>query len=143
MKKLSKIFDEFQNYLDIERDSFFSKLEFAMKYFIKNTLKLAAILNITAIAILLIACATAASSHYGGGDGSSKEKAVVIKGARNTLDGIRLESEWLAKTYPGYKKMSVSTPNENDKVFDEITIKTKSGEEKIVFFDITEFYGKW
>src|SRR6476646_10663808 len=47
---------------------------------------------------------------YEGGDGSSKEKAVFVKGAPTGFVGIRAEYDWLNQNYPGYKaKISIST----------------------------------
>ena len=39
---------------------------------------------------------------YQGGDGSSFEKAVVIAGAKSSMDGVPAERKWLKKKYGNY-----------------------------------------
>lgn len=42
---------------------------------------------------------------YQGGDGSSFEKAVVIAGAKSSMDGVPAERKWLKKKYGNYEKL--------------------------------------
>ena len=76
-------------------------------------------------------------------------KAVAINAA-NDSDGIKSENAWLAKRYPGYKKVSQSlsssvdhTSKKPSRWFDEIEVVTVSGEHISICFDITSFYGRW
>jgi len=73
-------------------------------------------------------------------DGSSYEKAVIIK-EKSELTGVDAEYTWLKKNYPGYKMKSQAVKNYNKKPYDILTILTASGEEKVIYFDISNFYG--
>ncbi len=86
--------------------------------------------------------APTSSVKYAGGDGSSMEKAVVIKGARDSEAGIASEYAWVAKKYPGYQMKRQSLLNHGGKSYDMLSITTKDGKELDVYFDITEFFGK-
>ena len=81
--------------------------------------------------------------RYEGGDGSSMEKAVVIKGAKDTSAGVRAEYDWVAKKFPGYQRKQQSLQANGGKRYDVLTIVTKQGKEVDVYFDITEFFGKF
>ncbi len=83
-----------------------------------------------------------AKATYEGGDGSSFEKAVLIKGA-NEQTGVHAEYEWLAKRHPGYKRGKQSLKRNSGRMFDVLSITTKDGKELDVYFDITEFFGKF
>jgi hypothetical protein len=80
---------------------------------------------------------------YEGGDGSSVEKAIVIKGAKNSEVGIKSEYAWLAKNHPGYKMRQQSLKAKDGKRYDVLEITTKEGKDVEVYFDITEFFGKF
>jgi hypothetical protein len=73
-------------------------------------------------------------------DGSSFEKAVIIK-EKSELTGVDAEYAWLKKNYPGHKVKSQALTNHNKKPYDILTILTSSGEEKVIYFDISNFYG--
>jgi len=75
-------------------------------------------------------------------DGSNYEKAIVIK-AKNEMEGVAAEYKWLREQYPGHKVIKQSLSNEGKKHYDIIQIQTKEGEEKSIYFDITNFFGKW
>lgn len=75
-------------------------------------------------------------------DGLSYESAVVIQ-EKTEMKGIKTEYAWLAEHYPGYKLISQSLSTYGDKPYDIITIKTKKGEKKQIYFDISKFYGKF
>jgi len=47
---------------------------------------------------------------YEGGDGSTIEKAVVIKGAADTFEGIGAESAWIQSHHPGWEMDSQASP---------------------------------
>ena len=75
-------------------------------------------------------------------DGSSYEKAIVIK-AKNETKGIAAEYKWLSENYPGYTLKSQSLDGKEKRHYDIMQIKTKDGDEKSIYFDITNFFGKW
>lgn len=82
---------------------------------------------------------------FSGGDGSSCEQAVKIRGVDTTQGGIAAERAWWRKEFPGSKmvRQGVSGPSEEDeRVYDLITLETRGGEEVGLCFDITEFFGK-
>jgi hypothetical protein len=75
-------------------------------------------------------------------DGSSYEKAIVIQETSETK-GVGAEYAWLRKQYPGYKMQSQSLSTSNKKPYDIINIVTEDGEKKAVYFDISNFFGKF
>ena len=80
---------------------------------------------------------------YKGGDGSSPEKAVIIMGAADSMAGIRAESIWIRRNHPGWRSGGQALLSIKGKHYDRITCTTPKGEKKNVFFDITDFFGKW
>lgn len=79
---------------------------------------------------------------FEGGDGSSIENAVIIKGAKNSSEGVAAESKWVNKVHPGWKKGNQALLSEGDRSYDKIDYVTPSGEAKEIYFDITDFFGK-
>jgi hypothetical protein len=87
--------------------------------------------------------APAAEVKYEGGDGSSMEKAIIIKGAKGSEAGIGAEYAWLAKKYPGYKTREQALLGDKKKKYDMISITTGECKQVEVYFDISEFFGKF
>lgn len=85
---------------------------------------------------------TNASATTSERDGSSYEKAIKIK-ASNETNGVNAEYARIAKMYPGYRVKSQASGNKNGMQYDRISIITANGEEKVIYFDITNFYGKF
>lgn len=79
---------------------------------------------------------------YAGGDGSSLEKAILIKGAKGDSDGVQTEYDWLAKYMPGWHATEQALITKNGRAYDVLYV-TKSGAKKAVYFDITEYFGKF
>lgn len=75
-------------------------------------------------------------------DGGSYETAVVIKEKSETA-GVRAEYNWCAEHYPGYKTQRQALTNKNGKPYDILTIETADGSKKEVYFDISNFFGKF
>lgn len=75
-------------------------------------------------------------------EGSSIETAVIIDENTETK-GIAAEYKWLQKHYPGYKKKSQSLLHKNGIPYDIITIKTANGKQKQIYFNISNFFGKY
>lgn len=75
-------------------------------------------------------------------DGSSFEKAIIIND-RNETSGVAAEYAWLRKNYPGYRSKGQSLNFNNKKPYDLITIQTAEGVEKVIYFDISKFFGKF
>ena len=79
---------------------------------------------------------------FEGGDGSSIEQAVVIKNAKGEEDGVDAESKWIRKVHPGWRKGDQALLSKDGKSYDRIDYTTPKGEARMIFFDITEFFGK-
>ncbi len=75
-------------------------------------------------------------------DGSSFENAVVITEKSETT-GVTAEYKWLKEHYPGYKTESQSLNYNNKKPYDIINIILSNGDKKKVYFDISNFFGKF
>lgn len=91
--------------------------------------------------LLFFACSTAPAVSKTN-DGSSIEKAIVIT-ETNEWDGVAAEYIWLDENYPGHTVLGQELIFEEDKPYDIVSIKTQAGETKDIFFDISNFYGKF
>jgi hypothetical protein len=78
---------------------------------------------------------------YAGGDGSSLEKAIVIK-APDEVAGLNAEQTYISIHYGKYKTVDQGLELKKERRFDIITFKTSDGKKHILYFDITDFYGK-
>ena len=78
-----------------------------------------------------------------GGDGSSIERAVVIKNAKNEVEGVDAEAKWVRKVHPGWRKGNQALMNKKGKSYDRIDYMTPDGETKTLYFEITDFFGKF
>jgi len=85
---------------------------------------------------------TATTPENPDADGSSYEKAIVIQ-EKSEMPGVDAEYAWLKKQYPGYKMQSQKLISYNKKPYDILNIVTADGEKKAVYFDISNFYGKF
>jgi hypothetical protein len=95
--------------------------------------------------ILIVAfysCSTSNSVSKTVKDGSTFENAIVIK-ANNEMDGVRNEYVIISKLYPGYKLMSQGSSSKGSRHYDSIEIMTSENVKKTIYFDITNFYGKF
>jgi hypothetical protein len=77
-----------------------------------------------------------------GRDGSSFDKAIVIH-EDHERPGVNAEYNWIAGKYPGYKTRGQSLNNYKNKPYDIIHITTPDGKEMDIYFDISNFYGKF
>lgn len=80
---------------------------------------------------------------FEGGDGSSIETAVIIKNAKNEEEGVDAESRWIKKVHPGWQKGKQALLSDDGKKYDKIEYTTRTGETKTIYFDITDFFGKF
>ena len=82
-----------------------------------------------------------------GGPGDTPETAFVILGAPNSRVGISAEYYALEKKFgrqnAEWKLKRQSVLNEKGKVYDRMEIELKDGSRKTLFFDISEFFGKF
>jgi hypothetical protein len=82
-----------------------------------------------------------------GGDGSSIESAIIIKGAKHEQLGVDAEYVYLSNKlgvrWQDWQLVSQGLRVEKEKSYDEMKIKDlKTGEEKMYYFDISEFFGR-
>ena len=75
-------------------------------------------------------------------DGSSYDKAIVIHEDHEN-QGIADEYAWIRNRYPGSKTKSQSLNYYKNQPYDIIHIVTDDGKEVAVYFDISNFYGKF
>jgi len=87
--------------------------------------------------------ATSGSSENTSGTniGDSFENAIVIK-ENNESSGVAAEYKWIAKHYPSWSVASQALTFHEKKAYDIITIK-KKGNTKKIYFDISNFFGKF
>jgi hypothetical protein len=76
------------------------------------------------------------------GNGTSMENAVVINEQTETA-GVDAEYVWLKENYPGYTLISQKEVASNGKHYDKMEIKTADGKSMTIFFDISNFFGKF
>ena len=82
-----------------------------------------------------------------GGPGDTMATAIVIKGAKSSQDGIPAEYYFLEKKFGkmqvDWKLSRQELLNQDGKHYDLMRIELKDGTKKDVYFDITEFFGKF
>ena len=83
---------------------------------------------------------------YKDGNGSNKEEAVIILGAKDEMEGIDAEHNWLEEKFGeqniAWELNDQELIDEGDTHYDVLRVKFQSGEIKEFWFDITDFYGK-
>jgi hypothetical protein len=75
-------------------------------------------------------------------DGSSYASAIVIQEKGETA-GVAAEYKWIRDHYPGSTNKMQALQNKNGKAYDVLTIVTADGVQKQVYFDISNFFGKF
>ena len=83
-----------------------------------------------------------AGIQFLGGDGSSLDQALLIHGARGESDGIQSEYDWLAAHRPGWRAHAQSLVVRGNRQYDVLHI-VKGSQTADLFFDITEYFGKF
>ncbi len=74
-------------------------------------------------------------------EGSSLESAVIAPPS-NEREGIAWENEWIYVHYGRFRKKSVGLASRGGRRYDVITIELADHTEKVLYFDITDFFGK-
>lgn len=85
--------------------------------------------------------------EYQGGDGQTKETAIKIVGAENGNQGIEAEYEYI-RLFSEYleeeiKLVRQGLEHDDDKSYDIFLLRFEDGEERELWFDITDFYGNY
>lgn len=90
----------------------------------------------TAVLVLMMSgCATTYIDSSQGRDGSTIRNAVIV-------GSVRAEYLYIDRTYPGANILSQMVTDNNGNPYDVVTIRTKDGTEKDIYFDISKFYRK-
>ncbi|MDT3697755.1 MAG: hypothetical protein ROY99_15375 [Ignavibacterium sp.] len=86
------------------------------------------------------------SKMFGGGDGSTEQNAVIIN-ASSSLVGIPAEYEFIQSKFGAkgrdWELEQQMQYDKNSRSYDIMEIKLSNGISKKIFFDITNFYGKF
>ena len=78
---------------------------------------------------------------FGGGDGSSFARAIVVH-ARGELSGVPAEYAYIRARYPGYRFIMQQLVFHGRRSYDLMTFKSADGKKHLLYFDITEYFGK-
>lgn len=65
---------------------------------------------------------------------------MIIEGATEST-GVEAEYRYLNKHFPGFQMGRQSLVHDKEKSYDVIEFTTKDGK-RVIFFDITDFFGK-
>jgi hypothetical protein len=106
-------------------------------------------LTLTMLAALLI-CSTAqagqSSIRFAGGPGDSRANAVIIKGAPDSIVGSRAEYQYLTELFGqrnvAWRLFKQELSQTDDQTFEVLTIDLADGTRRVIYFDITGFFGK-
>ena len=86
------------------------------------------------------------SIEFLGGDGSSQKQAVLIHGAKGENDGVAAEYKYLELLYGAegerWNRSEQSLLEDNGRSYDELDY-TLDGKRVSIYFDITEYFGKF
>jgi hypothetical protein len=97
----------------------------------------------------LLACASAPAVPgvapgitFRGGDGTSCDARIRIKGAVNADTGVAAEHRWIRARYPGFRVLQQSLIDCEEEPTDRMTLVNVVGDERIVYFEISDFFPK-
>ena len=80
------------------------------------------------------------------GSGQSKEDPIRIKGVENNFSNVMLEYSYLESKFgkrgKDWELERQSLVEENGRYYDEMVLKFPDGTRKIIYFDVTRFFGK-
>ena len=80
---------------------------------------------------------------FQGGNGSSLKDAIIILGAPSESAGVDAEHMYLSRHFPGSAVVQQALLHQAGKVFDRLEIRTAANASTVVYFDITDFFGKF
>lgn len=80
---------------------------------------------------------------FEGGDGLSLDQAVIIKTGGGEMVGVAAEYQWLRERYPGYKRLAQALVDQGASKYDDLEILMPDGRRFHVYFDISDFFGKY
>jgi len=74
-------------------------------------------------------------------EGSTAEAAVLVEAATEPA-GIAWENDWIYRHYGRFRKKAVALAGQGGRQLDVITVELADHSERILYFDITNFFGK-
>ena len=78
-------------------------------------------------------------------NGDSIDNAIII-GATNSIEGVFQEHQYIDRICGsndiGVKSVEQNLIKENQKIYDKFVIKMMDGTEKIMYFEISSFFGR-
>jgi len=84
---------------------------------------------------------------FAGGDGTDAKNAIVIHGAKGEMDGVAAEYKYLEMLHGqrgvDFNVGSQALLEDGGRSFDKLDVTLKDGTNLAVFFDITEYFGKF
>jgi uncharacterized protein YceK len=93
-------------------------------------------------ALLLSGCSSTKKLAGTTQDGTSYQTAIIIR-EKQERTGIDAEYAWIRSKYPNSSTRGQALTYHNKKPFDIIKITTAAGKELDVYFDVSNFYGKF
>jgi hypothetical protein len=99
-------------------------------------------LLLSAVTAMAFSGAAMAKITFEGGDGASPETAIVILGAEGSSDGVASEYDWIGRMRPGAQIVEQALIQNGERFYDAITIRV-GGKDEVIYFDITDFFGKF
>jgi len=80
---------------------------------------------------------------FDGGLGSSFDDAVIIRGTKNTVVGVKAEKRFIDQRIYDWHFVKQELFTRNKKKYDVLTIGLSDGSFERIYFDITDFFGKF
>jgi len=74
-------------------------------------------------------------------EGASLDAAVFLD-AGDESSGIARENDWIFQHYGRFRKKSIALASRQGRRFDVITVELSDHTERVLYFDITDFFGK-
>lgn len=85
--------------------------------------------------------------RYTQGNGTSPRNAIKIVGAKNNWDGVAAEYALIRQAFKILDKkwelLSQQLIHEDKQSYDRLVIRDEDGNVGEIWFDITDFFGKW
>ena len=74
-------------------------------------------------------------------EGASVEAAVLVP-PMTEREGVEWENRWIYDHYGRFRKKKVALASREGRHYDVITVELGDHTEKVLYFDITDFFGK-
>jgi hypothetical protein len=74
--------------------------------------------------------------------GSSVATAIQLPGVQHETEGVKAEYAYIQKNFPGWKPKMQTLLSDKGRQYDSIEIVGPGGATKMIFFDITAWFGK-